>query len=165
MRRTHFIAAICAAMVSACGTAPGMYDTMSQPRSTSPSKFTYTRVYCTADTETHFESVTVDLAKIAAAPPAPPMYIISGGLPAARVNFAVFEARWGAQDLAKGDYHPAPGAQFTAVLEGLMSITTSDRETRRFRSGDVIRVDDSAPCKGHISVNESDNLLSVMIAR
>ena len=161
MHKTRFIVAICAALLSACGSAPGAYE----PRSTGPSKFAYTRIYCTPDTETHFENVTVDLAKIAAAPPAPPMYIISGGLPAARVNFAVFEGRWGAQDLAKGAYHPAPAAQFTAVLEGLMSITTSDRETRRFRSGDVIRVDDVAPCKGHISVNESDNLLSVMIAR
>ena len=58
-----------------------------------------------------------------------------------------------------------PGAQFTAVLEGMMSITTSDRETKRFRPGDVIRVEDTAPCKGHISVNESDNLLAVIIVR
>ena len=165
MHTTRFIATICVAVLCACGSAPGAYDTTTRPRSTSPSKFTYTRIYCTPDTETHFENVTVDLAKVAAAPPAPPMYIISGGLPAARVNFAVFEPRWGAQDLAKGDYHPAPAAQFTAVLEGLMSITASDRETRRFRSGDVIRVDDVSPCKGHISVNESDNLLSVMIVR
>jgi hypothetical protein len=165
MHRMYVIALICAGMLSACETAPGKYDGSGAPRSSSPSKFAYTRIYCTPDTETQFENVTVDLAKIAAAPPAPPMYIITGGLPAARINFAVFEARWGAEDLAKGAYHPAPGAQFTAVLDGLMSITTSDLETRRFRVGDVIRVEDTTPCKGHISVNESNNLLSVMIVR
>jgi hypothetical protein len=165
MHRTQFIATICAGLLSACGTAPGKDDISGQPRSSSPSRFTYTRIYCTPDTETHFENVTIELATIAAAPPAPPMYIITGGLPAACLNFAVFEPRWGTQDLAKGVYHPAPGAQFTTVLDGLMSITTSNRETRRFRVGDVIRVEDTAPCRGHISVNESDNLLSVMIVR
>ena len=165
MHRIYFIGMICAGMLSACGTTPGKYDAPGSPRSSNPSKFAYTRIYCTSDTETHFENVTVDLAKVGAAPPAPPMYIITGGLPATRINFAVFESHWGAEDLAKGTYHPAPGAQFTAVLEGLLSITTSDRETRRFRVGDVIRVEDTAPCEGHISVNESDNLLSVMIVR
>jgi hypothetical protein len=165
MLRTYFIAMFCACMLSACETDPGRYNASGPSRSSNPSKFTYTRIYCTADNETHFENVTVDLAKVGAAPPAPPMYIITGGLPATRTNFAVFEPRWGSEDLAKGAYHPAPGAQFTAVLEGLMSITSSDREARRFRAGDVIRVEDTAPCKGHISVNESDNLLSVMIVR
>jgi hypothetical protein len=165
MHRKYFITMICASLMSACETVPGTYDVSAPPRTSNPSKFTYTRIYCTSDTETHFENVTVDLAKVGAAPPAPPMYIITGGLPATRTNFAVFEPRWGAEDLAKSAYHPAPGAQFTAVLEGLMSITTSDRQTRRFRAGDVIRVEDTAPCKGHISVNESDNLLSVMIVR
>jgi hypothetical protein len=165
MYRTRFIVTICAAVLAACGTAPSKYNATGQPRPSSPSKLTDTRIFCTPDNESHFESVMVDLAKIDAAPPAPPMYIITGGLPATRLNFAVFEPRWGAQDLAKGAYHAAPGAQFTTVLEGLMSITTSDRETRRFREGDVIRVEDISPCKGHISVNESDNLLSVMIVR
>ena len=165
MHRKYLIAVICTSILSACGAAPAKYDASGPARSSNPSKFTYTRIYCTSDTETHFENVTVDLAKVGAAPPAPPMYIITGGLPATRTNFAVFEPRWGAEDLAKSAYHPAPGAQFTAVLEGLMSITASDRETRRFRAGDVIRVEDTAPCKGHISVNESDNLLSVMIVR
>jgi hypothetical protein len=165
MYRTHFILSICAAVLAACGTAPGNYDAMGQSRSSNPSKLAYTRIYCTPDNETHFESVTIDLAKVAGAPPAPPMYIITGGIPATGLNFAVFEPRWGAEDLAKGAYHAAPAAQFTTVIEGRMSITTSDRETKRFREGDVIRVEDTSPCKGHISVNESDTLLSVMIVR
>ena len=94
MHRTYFIAMICA-MLSACGTSPGKDDASGAPRSSSPSKFTYTRIYCTPDTETHFENVTVDLAKIAAAPPAPPMYIITGGLPQ-RAPTSLYSSRAGA---------------------------------------------------------------------
>ena len=108
---------------------------------------------------------TVDLAKIPAAPPAPPIYIVKGGLPAASVNFSAYEPRWGAEDLAKGLYHPAPAPLFAIVLEGAMLIKTSNGETRRFRPGDVIRVEDVAPCKGHISVNENDQILRIMVAR
>jgi hypothetical protein len=38
-----------------------------------PSHFTYTRIYSAPDTETHFQQVTVDLAKRSFAPPAPPL--------------------------------------------------------------------------------------------
>jgi hypothetical protein len=46
-----------------------------------------------------------------------------------------------------------------------MSIKASNGDTRRFRAGDVIRVDDVAPCKGHISVNENEQILRIMTAR
>ena len=60
--------------------------------------------------------------------------------------------RWGAQDLQARKYHPAPAAQFVVYLSGEMTVTTSDGQTRRFGPGDVLRVEDVAPCKGHISV-------------
>jgi uncharacterized cupin superfamily protein len=38
------------------------------------------------------------------------------------------------------------------VLEGVFSVTATDGETRRFRPGDVFRLEDTPPCKGHITV-------------
>jgi len=149
--------------LSACATAP--LEQSAAPRSADPSRFTYTRIYCATDSETRFESVVVDLAKIAAAPPAPPIYIIKGGLPATGVNFTAYEPRWGTEDLAKGLYHPAPAPLFAVVLDGAMAIKTSNGDTRYFRVGDVIRVEDVAPCKGHISVNENEQILRIMTAR
>lgn len=66
--------------------------------------------------------------------------------------FAAFDARWGAQDLQDRKFHPAPNVQFVRYLQGVMSITATDGETRRFGPGDVLRVEDTAPCKGHNSV-------------
>jgi hypothetical protein len=115
-----------------------------------PSRIAYTRIFCTPDNESHFESVTAELAKVEAAPPAKPFF--ARGSAATRVAFAAFEPGWGAEDLQARKFHPAPAAQFVVYLEGAMSVTTSDGETRRFGPGDVLRVDDVAPCKGHISV-------------
>ena len=149
--------------LSACANVP--LEQSTPPRSADPSRFTYTRIYCATDGETRFENVVVDLAKIASAPPAPPIYIIRGGLPAASVNFTAYESRWGAEDMAKGLYHPAPAPLFAVLLDGAMSIRVSTGDTRRFRVGDVIRVEDVAPCKGHISVNEGEQILRIMTAR
>src|SRR5512138_3683457 len=40
-----------------------------------PSRITYPRLYCTADGNSHFENVTVELSKIDFAPPAAPIHI------------------------------------------------------------------------------------------
>jgi hypothetical protein len=116
-----------------------------------PSRFTYPRLYCTPDGNSHWESVTVELRKINFAPPAAPIHI-GDNFPASSAFFGGFEARWGAHDLETRLYHPAPAAQFIIVLEGVFSITATDGETRRFRPGDVFRVEDTPPCRGHITV-------------
>jgi hypothetical protein len=116
-----------------------------------PSRLTYPRLYCTPDGNSHFENVTVELRRINFAPPAAPLYI-GGDVSASRAFFGGFEAGWGAHDLETRLYHPAPAAQFIVVLEGVFSVTTTDGETRRFRPGDVFRLEDTPPCKGHITV-------------
>jgi hypothetical protein len=40
-----------------------------------PSHFTYARLYCAPDGNTHFQDVTVELSKTNFAPPAPPIHI------------------------------------------------------------------------------------------
>jgi hypothetical protein len=116
-----------------------------------PSRFTYVRLYCTPEGDTHFQDVTVELREMNFAPPAAPIYI-GGDVPASSVFFGGFDAAWGAHDLETRLNHPAPATQFGVVLRGVFSITTTDGETRRFRPGDVFRVEDTSPCKGHITV-------------
>jgi hypothetical protein len=116
-----------------------------------PSHITYLRLYCTPDGNSHFQSVTGELQKTNFAPPAAPVSI-GGNVPASTAFFGIFGAGWGTHDLESRLYHPTPAVQFVIILEGDFSITASVGETRRFRPGDVLRLEDTAPCKGHITV-------------
>ena len=116
-----------------------------------PSHFTYARLYCAPDGNTHFQDVTVELSKTNFAPPAPPIHIGSD-FATSRAFFGGFDAGWGAKDLEKRLNHPTPATQFGIVLQGSFSITTTDGETRRLPPGSVFRLEDTSPCKGHITV-------------
>jgi len=59
-----------------------------------PSRFTYPRLYCAPDGNSHFQSVTGELRKTNFAPPAAPIYI-GGNVPVSNVFFGGFEAGWG----------------------------------------------------------------------
>jgi hypothetical protein len=58
-----------------------------------PSHFTYARLYCAPDGNTHFQDVTVDLRKTNFAPPAPPIHI-GNDFAASRAFFGGFDAGW-----------------------------------------------------------------------
>ena len=60
--------------------------------STDPSRFTYARLYCGPDGNTHFQDVTAELRKTDFAPPAPPVHIGSD-FPASRAFFGGFDTR------------------------------------------------------------------------
>jgi hypothetical protein len=117
----------------------------------SPSRLAYARLFCTPDHESHFGELTADLAQQNFAPPAAPIYI-GGNQPGSSVFFAGFEARWGAADLVNRLYHPTPAVQLLTVVQGIFSITTTDGESRELHAGDVVHLEDVAPCKGHITV-------------
>jgi hypothetical protein len=117
----------------------------------SSSRLTYTRLFSTPDTETHFEQISVVLDQMDVAPPASPAYA-GGSRSVSSVFFVGLAARWGEQDLSNSFYHPAPAAQFVTVLSGTICVTTTDGETRRLEPGDVIWIEDVAPSKGHITV-------------
>jgi hypothetical protein len=138
----------------------GAVDSPSQD----PSRFTYTKIYCTPDLETHFQEVTVELAKTSFAPPAAPVYVGSR-LPASSTFLVGAEAHWGTEDLKNHLNHPTPAAQFAVVLRGVLSITTTDGTAKRFHPGDLIQLEDTSPCKGHISVNEGGAPGFVFFAR
>jgi hypothetical protein len=115
------------------------------------SHFTYARLYCTADGESHFQNVTVELAKMNFAPPAAPL-LIGGKIPAESTFFSGFEQNWGTDDLKNHLNHPTPAVQFIIVLKGAFSISATDGETRQFSPGEVLRLEDVSPCKGHVTV-------------
>ena len=56
-----------------------------------PSQFTYARLYCAPDGNTHFQDVTAELRKTNFAPPAPPIHIGSD-FAASRAFFGGFDA-------------------------------------------------------------------------
>ncbi|MGC2782997.1 MAG: hypothetical protein WA397_04000 [Roseiarcus sp.] len=114
------------------------------------SKFSYVRLYCSPDHETHFAPLTAELAEQNFAPPAAPIYI--GAQPSSSVIFAGFGPHWGAADLVNHLYHPTPAIQFLTVAKGQFSITATDGETRQLHAGEVVHLEDVAPCKGHITV-------------
>src|SRR3974390_2040204 len=72
-----------------------------------PSRFTYARLYCGPDGETHFQDVTVELRELNFAPPAPPIHI-GRDLSTSRAFFGGFGAGWGAHDLEPRLNHPTP---------------------------------------------------------
>jgi len=115
------------------------------------SRFNYVRLYCTPDNESHFADVTVELTKENFAPPASPI-AIGGNQQVSRVFIAGFEANWGASDLKTQLNHPTPAIQFFTVLSGVFSITVTTGETRQLHPGDVVKLEDVSPCKGHITV-------------
>ncbi len=115
------------------------------------SLFKYVRLHCTSDNESHFSDVAAELIKENFAPPAAPIAI--GGKRTTSTSFiAGFEAHWGAGDLQAKLNHPAPAVQLLSVLRGVFSITVTDGETRQLHSGDVVLLEDIAPCRGHITV-------------
>jgi hypothetical protein len=77
---------------------------------------------------------------------------IGSDFPASRAFFGGFDANWGVHDLENHLNHPTPALQFGIVLQGIFSITTTDGETRRLPPGSVFRLEDTSPCKGHITV-------------
>ena len=144
------------ALLAGCATS-----SMNAPlQSGDPSTISYTRVYCTPDNESHFERVAIRLSKTNFAPPAKRLYA-GGNTPVSTTLFVGGNAGWGAEDLKNGLNHPPPAPQLVVVLAGDWEVTTTDGETRHFRLGDVVRLDDTAPCKGHIAVvgDESGQLM------
>ena len=115
-----------------------------------PTAITYHQLYATPDGETHFREVRVPLTTETTAPPAQPI-AQSTLQPATTIRHAAFPARWGVNDRDHRVFHNASAARFITVRQGVMWITASDGQTRRFQAGDLVEVLDVAPSKGHIT--------------
>ena len=102
------------------------------------SRFTYVRLHCTPDNQSHFTDVTIELANENFAPPAAPI-AIGGNKPTSRAFIAGFGAHWGAADLQTHLNHPTPAVQLFTVLRGVFSITVTDGETRQLFARSLAR--------------------------
>ena len=129
-----------------------------------PSVFTWARVYCTADNESHITTESVDLDEANFAPPAAPLFVGGGG-GATTTFFGGFAPGWGSRDVEQKIYHPAPAVQWWTILTGTISVEATDGDSRVFRAGDVIHLEDTAPCRGHISHNMSDQAAFMQFVR
>ena len=103
----------------------------------------YTRIYCDASGESHFEDVSVNVTPVDFAPPAPPLNLAEP-IEAKRVILCDFPRAW------VGDWHPAPRRQFYIQLSGRLQVTVSDGEVREFSSGSLVLLDDMSGV-GHVT--------------
>ena len=116
------------------------------------------RLYEDEDGESYFEDLAVTLDSVEFAPPAPPVNVAEL-FNSSACRLLTAPARWG------GDVpHPSPLRQLFAVLDGVMEVTASDGETRRFDAGDLLLLEDTIG-KGHTTkILEDLRLLSVEVS-
>jgi quercetin dioxygenase-like cupin family protein len=115
-----------------------------------------TRLYSTADGESHFENTTEALQLIDLIPSAPPLHL-SKTTPATEFTFFGAPAGW------ESDWHPSNARNLFLVVSGEWEVTASDGETRKFTVGDCLLVEDTIG-KGHQSrVTSSQDSLSILI--
>lgn len=113
----------------------------------------YVRMYADPDGESHFEDLSLDLAEQDFGPPAEPA-MIGEFLGVSRTLIFGARPEW------RGEApHPTPQRQIFCVMRGVVEVTVSDGQSRRFAPGDLIVLDDTGG-KGHSSrVVGADDLL------
>lgn len=116
----------------------------------------YVRLFSDENGDTHLEDLTLPLAEMQFAPPAPPMHV-SDPLSVTRVSWVRFPADW--DDAA----HPSPRRQLFILLSGEIEGWTSKGVTRRFYPGDCVLMEDTTG-KGHGARPIGGEALAVMIA-
>src|SRR5687768_262264 len=95
-----------------------------------------TRIVTGVDGKTHFDDVEIPLSDAGS------IGRLSGMIPATGVVFRETPADY------DYDWHPAPRRQYIVLLDGAIEITVGDGETRQFRGGDVLLVEDTEG-RGH----------------
>jgi hypothetical protein len=96
---------------------------------------TYARIYATPDGNSHFEDVTVAMGALEANTSTPTSQA-SAPIPVTDLNFRRMEAG------ADSDWHGAPRRQFVIILQGVVEVTASDGEVRRFGPASMFLADD-----------------------
>lgn len=110
---------------------------------TTAMKVGYTLLYSDSNGESHFADKMTETQSTNFAPPAPALNL-SEYISARRFAFLVLPEGW------YGGLHPAPARQFMIIISGEAESIASDGESRRFKKGDVLLLEDTSG-KGHIS--------------
>ena len=95
-----------------------------------------TRISTGSDGETHFSEIEIRLSESGS------IGRLSEIVPATGVIFRETPPDY------DYEWHPAPRRQYIVLLDGAIEITVGDGETRRFRGGDVLLVEDTEG-RGH----------------
>ena len=116
----------------------------------------YTRLFSDEQGESHFDEVEIEFASTDYVEGSAPLNL-SG--PRAAVDYCFMQAPAG----WASDWHPSSARNLFVVLSGEWEVTASDGETRRFKTGDVLLVEDVTG-KGHASrVVSDEDSVAVMI--
>ena len=112
----------------------------------------YTRLLSDEQGQSHFDAVELEFASTDYVEGSGPLKL---SLPQVAVGYRFMDAPAG----WTSDWHPSSARNFFVVLSGEWEITASDDEARRFKTGDVLLVEDVTG-KGHRSrvVSEADSL-------
>ncbi len=97
---------------------------------------TFTRIYSDEAGDSRFAETPVSLSDKGE------IGSLSAAYPVEALSFRTTEASY------DYDFHPAPARQFIVLLDGEIEIRTSTGETRTFKAGDVLLVEDTTG-KGH----------------
>jgi quercetin dioxygenase-like cupin family protein len=116
----------------------------------------YTRLFSDEEGESHFDEVEIEFASADYVEGSAPLKL-SSQQAAVDYRFMNAPAGW------TSDWHPSAGRNLFVVLSGEWEVTASDGETRRFKTGDVLLVEDLAG-NGHKSrvVSEEDSVALMM---
>src|SRR2546430_2049277 len=112
----------------------------------------YTRLFSDEQGESHFDEVEIEFANTDYVESAAPLQL-SARHAAVDCRFMDAPAGW------TSDWHPSSARNLFVVLSGEWEVTASDGERRRFKTGDMLLVDDTTG-KGHTSrvVGEEDSV-------
>ena len=121
-----------------------------------PSPVSCIRLFADENGDSHFEEFEIAMDSIQYAPPAPALDISE---PTKTKEFFWFRFPENWHDAA----HPSPRRQLFVVLEGEVEGWTSSGETRTFRAGDRLLMEDTKG-KGHGARPINGEALAVVIA-
>jgi quercetin dioxygenase-like cupin family protein len=112
----------------------------------------YTRLFSDEQGESHFDEVEIEFASTDYVEGAAPLQL-SPALEARQYSFMNAPAGW------TSEWHPSSARNLFVVITGEWEVSASDGETRRFKTGDLLLVEDVTG-KGHRSrvVSEEDSL-------
>ncbi|NKB38344.1 MAG: hypothetical protein GKR93_14470 [Gammaproteobacteria bacterium] len=132
----------------------GVANTHAEESSTQqPENVQYTRIVVDENGDSHFSSGEIPMALGSYAQPEPKLGLSKTYQAATATLFSAPPGYF-------GDWHTAIRKQFLFHLSGISEIVVSDGETRRFKAGDIVLVEDTTG-KGHTarSVGDEDILI------
>jgi hypothetical protein len=116
----------------------------------------YVRLYSDESGESHFEDVDIPLAAVEFVPSAAAL-ALSEPVAARQLAFLSGRAGW------TSGWHPSSARNMFVVISGAWEVEASDGTVRRFKTGDVVLVEDTTG-KGHRSrVTSNEPSLAALV--